>query len=233
MLNSLVNSLIRELKHDPTYQLDPALSDIDLVGILWRRAVGALRGLWYRLRFRHVGGVLFVGRGVIIRHGKHIFVGRNLTMEDGVEIDALSREGVQMGDNVTLGTHVLIRVTGTMRNLGVGVRIGDDTGIGAYCYLGAAGGIMIGNHVSMGQRVNLHAENHNFRAADLLIAEQGVTRQGIIIEDDCWIGSGSIILDGVTVHKGAIIGAGSVVTRSVDPYTVVAGAPARVISHRG
>ncbi len=232
MLVRAISRFVRKLKRSPSYELDPSTSDLDLVSIILVRAITALRGAWYSLRFKHVGGLMFVGRGVRIRHGKHIVVGRNLTLEDGVQIDALSREGVQIGDNVTLGTHVLIRATGTLRNLGVGVKIGNNTGIGDYCYLGAAGGITIGNHVSMGQRVNLHAENHQFRDASLPIAQQGVIRKGIVIEDDCWIGSGSIILDGVTVHRGAVIGAGSVVTKSVDPYTVVAGAPARPISLR-
>jgi acetyltransferase-like isoleucine patch superfamily enzyme len=233
MLVPIVGRFVRKLKKNPSYQLDPSLSDLDLIGILWVRAIAAVRGGWCSLHFNHVGGLLFVGRGVKIRNGKQIVVGRNLTLEDGVDIDALSRDGIQIGDNVTLGTHVLIRVTGTIRDLGVGLKIGDNTGIGAYSYVGAAGGIVIGNFVSVGQRVNLHAEDHQFRNADLLIAQQGVTRQGIVIEDDCWIGSGSIILDGVTLHKGAVIGAGSVVTKSVDPYAVVAGVPARVISHRG
>jgi acetyltransferase-like isoleucine patch superfamily enzyme len=54
--------------------------------------------------------------------------------------------------------------------------------------------------------------------------------EGIRIEDDCWIGAGAIILNGVTVGKGSIVGAGSVVTKNVDPYSVVVvGNPAKKI----
>ncbi len=52
---------------------------------------------------------------------------------------------------------------------------------------------------------------------------------GVIIEDDCWIGAGAIILNGITIGKGSVVGAGSVVTKDVPPYTIVAGNPARKI----
>jgi len=59
--------------------------------------------------------------------------------------------------------------------------------------------------------------------------EQGITAEGIAIEDDVWIGSGAIVTDGVTVGKGAVVAAGSVVTRDVAPHTIVGGVPARVL----
>ena len=62
--------------------------------------------------------------------------------------------------------------------------------------------------------------------------EQGVTRQFVVIEDDCWIASHSVILAGVTVGRGSIVAAGSVVTTDVPPYSIVAGVPARVIRPR-
>ncbi|HID52295.1 MAG TPA: acyltransferase, partial [Anaerolineae bacterium] len=59
--------------------------------------------------------------------------------------------------------------------------------------------------------------------------EQGITAQGIVIEDDVWLGAGAIITDGVRVGQGAVVAAGAVVTKDVAPYTVVGGVPARVI----
>jgi acetyltransferase-like isoleucine patch superfamily enzyme len=61
------------------------------------------------------------------------------------------------------------------------------------------------------------------------IIEQGITAQGIVIEDDVWLGSSAIILDGVRVGKGAVVAAGAVVGKDVPPHTVVAGVPAKVI----
>jgi acetyltransferase-like isoleucine patch superfamily enzyme len=61
---------------------------------------------------------------------------------------------------------------------------------------------------------------------------QGETRQGIVIENDCWIGAGAIILDGVRIESGAIVAAGSVVTKDVPAFAIVAGSPARIIKQR-
>jgi acetyltransferase-like isoleucine patch superfamily enzyme len=65
-----------------------------------------------------------------------------------------------------------------------------------------------------------------------ITAIKGVTRQGIVIEDDCWLGHGVTVLDGVTIGKGSVIGAGSVVNKDIPPYSVAVGAPVRVIKSR-
>jgi galactoside O-acetyltransferase len=64
------------------------------------------------------------------------------------------------------------------------------------------------------------------------MVDQGIRGQGVRIEDDVWIGAGVMILDKVTIHKGAIIGAGAVVTRDVPSRAIVAGVPARVMRER-
>jgi acetyltransferase-like isoleucine patch superfamily enzyme len=111
--------------------------------------------------------------------------------------------------------------------------IGDGTGISQYCFIGARGYVRIGKNVQCGPRITIYAENHNFDDASHPIHEQGVRREGITIEDDCWLGTGCIILDGVKVGKGSVIAAGCVVTKSVPPYSIVAGVPGRVIRKRG
>jgi acetyltransferase-like isoleucine patch superfamily enzyme len=99
--------------------------------------------------------------------------------------------------------------------------------------MGAGGGICIGNHVLIGQSVNIHAENHRFADPNLRIDQQGVSYQGVIIKDDVWIGSKTTILDGVTIDQGAVIGAGAVVTKPIPPYAIAIGVPARIIGTRG
>ena len=92
--------------------------------------------------------------------------------------------------------------------------------------------VTIGKHVMMGPRVSIYAENHVFDNPDILMKDQGVEKKEVIIEDDCWIASNSIILAGVTIGKGSVIAAGSVVTENVAPYSVVAGVPAKWIKSR-
>ena len=110
--------------------------------------------------------------------------------------------------------------------------VGDNSNIGAYCYIGCAGLIRIGSNVMMSPRVSLYAENHNSSDIGRPMKEQGVTREPIVIENDCWIASHAVVLAGVTIGRGSIVAAGSVVTSDVPPFSVVAGAPARVIRSR-
>jgi tetrahydrodipicolinate N-succinyltransferase len=81
----------------------------------------------------------------------------------------------------------------------------------------------------MGPRVSIYAENHVFENPAILMKDQGVVKKEVIIEDDCWIASNSIILAGVTIGKGSVVAAGSVVTENVEPNSVVAGVPAKWI----
>jgi acetyltransferase-like isoleucine patch superfamily enzyme len=73
------------------------------------------------------------------------------------------------------------------------------------------------------------AVNHVFDAPARAFTEQGITAQGILVEDDVWIGSGAVVCDGVRVGQGAVVAAGAVVTEDVPAHTVVAGVPARVV----
>lgn len=87
--------------------------------------------------------------------------------------------------------------------------------------------VYLGDRVSIGPRVMLLALSH----ANASKIRQNMTHHegGIRIEDDCWIGAGAIILTGVTIGKGSVVGAGSVVTKDVDPYSIVVGNPAKKI----
>ena len=216
-----------------SYTIDPAISERSLAEIARLRAGALLRGAIWMLRLRRAAFPLFVGRGARVRHAHLLELGRGVSVGDYAIVDALSREGVRVGDRATIAEFAYLKCTGTLGNLGVGITIGAYTAIGAYSYIGAAGGVYIGSNVLFGQRVSVHAENHAFDRLDLPIREQGVTRAGVRIEDDCWIGSHSIILDGVTVGQGAVVAAGSVVTRDVPPGMVVAGVPAQVLRRRG
>jgi acetyltransferase-like isoleucine patch superfamily enzyme len=133
---------------------------------------------------------------------------------------------------VSIREFAWIQATSSLDDPGEGLCIGDNTYIGPRSILGAAGGITIGSNVLLGAGVHLLAENHEFRDMNRRINQQGVTRKGIVIEDDVWIGNAAIVLDGVHIGRGAVIGAASVVTRDVSAFTVVAGNPARVIGKR-
>ncbi|WP_129616182.1 acyltransferase [Bacteroides cellulosilyticus] len=92
--------------------------------------------------------------------------------------------------------------------------------------------IRIGNYVHTGANVMIIAFNHAFDTREKPTIKQDYYDASVIIEDDVWIGGGSIILAGVTIGKGAIIAAGAVVNKDVPPYSIVGGIPAKIIKQR-
>ena len=110
--------------------------------------------------------------------------------------------------------------------------IGEETFIGPNVCIGGPGDITIGKRCLIAAHTGIIANNHKFNDLSIAIKDQGVPRKGIVIEDDCWLGHGVTVLDGVTIGRGSVIGAGAVVTRSIPPFSVAVGTPARVIKSR-
>jgi acetyltransferase-like isoleucine patch superfamily enzyme len=192
-----------------------------------------IRGIFRRLWFKSSKGVLLIGRNVKIRSAHKLVVGRNFVLEDSCELNCNCVSKMVFGNNVTIGSKAIIRPSNIYGGaVGQGLIVGDNSNIGPYAYIGCSGLISIGNNVMISPRVSIYAENHNFQNPDVIMKDQGVTRQKVTIEDDCWIASNSIILAGVTVGKGSVIGAGSVVTKDVPAFSIVAGNPAKIIKSR-
>jgi acetyltransferase-like isoleucine patch superfamily enzyme len=204
-----------------------------LVGYAIRRAQGIGRAIGHGIfPSPWANRLAFIGKNVTLRNRRLLRLGKGVTLGSGVIIDALSRNGVALGSNVSIGDYSIIEATGVISRIGEGCQIGSRSGLGAFSYIGAAGGVSIGCDVIMGQRVSFHSENHRFERIDVSIRSQGITRIGIVIEDDCWIGANVVFLDGARVGRGCVIGAGSVVRGNIPDYSVVVGVPARVIRKR-
>jgi len=213
---------------------DLPVTFLELLGYMLRRGLGSwLRGLVWRFRLGASGGRLFVGRGARIVFPRRIVLGRDVVIGEGCYVNGLARRGVRIGDHVRLQKNVWCQATSDLAEPGEGIEIGEGTYIGPGSILGAGGGIRIGRDCLLGAGVDLLAENHRFDDLTRRIREQGVTRRGITIGDNVWIGNKAIVIDGVTVGSGAVIGAGAVVTRDVPPDAVIAGNPARLIRSRG
>lgn len=192
-----------------------------------------IRGCWHRLFFGGSKGLVLVGRHASVRYAHQLIAGKDLIIEDHAEINCLSEQNIVLGNRVTIGKHAIIRPSNIYGGaIGAGLKVGDHSNIGPFAYIGCSGFISIGNNVMISPRVSIYAENHVFDNPEILMKEQGVTQAPVIIEDDCWIASNSIILAGVTIGKGSVIAAGSVVTKDIPPYSVAAGVPAKVIKQR-
>lgn len=202
-------------------------------GVLFRMGIWWIRGFFVRMRFGSAKGLFLIGKRVTIRQASFIHVGKNFIAQDNCEINGLSQKGLVFGDKVTVGSYAIIRPTNLYGGeAGVGLKIGNNSSIGPYSYIGCSGYIEIGDNVMMSPRVSIYSENHNFSNPEIPMIEQGVTRSFVKIEDDCWIAANSVILAGVTIGKGSVIAAGSIVTKDVPPYSIVAGNPAKVIKSR-
>ena len=84
----------------------------------------------------------------------------------------------------------------------------------------------------IGPKVTMIAENHVFKNSELPIKEQGVIQEGIVIENDCWIGTGAIILDGVRIGTGSVIGAGTLLTKSVPENSIIFDKKDKILRNR-
>lgn len=177
---------------------------------------------------------LFIGKHVDITHSHSIYCGKNVKFEDYAEIHGLATHGLHFGDNVTIGRYTEIRPSSYygVGNVGYGLKMGEHSSIGPYSFIGCSGSITIGNDVMIGPRVSLFAENHNFKAKDMNIKNQGVNNKGIVIESNCWIGSGVIILDGVTIGSGSVIGAGTLITKDVPRNSIVYDKRSQIVRKR-
>jgi len=151
----------------------------------------------------------------------------NVTIEDSVLLDA-----GRFGGRIEIGRRSKIKRFTTIRSYDGIIKIGDRTSIGEQCVLYGHGDISIGSNVILGPCVTLSASMHIYSSQAVPIRFQGETALGIIIEDDVWVGTRAVVLDGVTIHCGAVIGAGAVVTRDVPANAVVVGVPARILKFR-
>lgn len=126
-----------------------------------------------------------------------------------------------------LGKSSIIESRSTINN-GVGdVFIGDNSLIGIGCVV--IGPVKIGNNVLLAQNIVLSGLNHGYENVEMSIRDHETTSELIEIGDDSWIGANAVIVAGVTMGKHSIVAAGSVVTKDVDDFTIVAGTPAKPI----
>ena len=112
------------------------------------------------------------------------------------------------------------------------IAIGDETFIGRGSFIQGGGGVKIGRDVLIGPSVKIWSADHSFADPDAPIRSQGHDFAPVVIGDDAWLGANVVVLKGVSVGCGSVIAAGSVVTRDVAPYAIVAGVPAKPIGSR-
>jgi len=186
-----------------------------------------LRGMFYRLMLR-MEGLAAIEKNVRLRYANYIKLGHGVYLDEGVYLHACP-QGIEIGAE-TIVMHGAVLHVYNFRDMPHScIKIGKNSLIGEYSVIRGQGGVHIGNRVYTSPFTQIIAVNHVFDDPDQPFTEQGITAEGIVIEDDAWIGAGAIITDGIRVGKGAVVAAGAVVTKDVPPHTVVGGVPAQPI----
>lgn len=186
-----------------------------------------VRWLFYRLILR-MDGIVAIENNVRLRFADHIRLRRGAYLDQGTYLHA-APDGIDIGENTIIMHGAVLHVYNFRGLPHAGIKIGRDSLVGEYSVIRGQGGVTLGDRVYTSPFTQIIAVNHVFDDPDTPFVDQGITAQGIQIEDDVWLGAGAVITDGVKVGKGAVVAAGAVVTKDVPAHTVVGGVPARVI----
>ena len=227
MLKNLIESFIRRTKNEK-FSFDSNVNSRIIWSYGLTQFVNLLRGFRF-YNFKKRGRLLFFGKKISLFNRSNISFGENVIIGNYVKLSALGKKPLKIGNNVSIGSFSQLIISTSFNNFGEFIEIGDNVGMGEFAYIGGGGGTSIGADTIIGQYLSIHPENHNFSDKNKLIRNQGVTRIGVIIGENCWIGSKVTILDGVEIGNNCVIAAGSVVTKSFPNNSLIGGVPAKVL----
>jgi len=160
------------------------------------------------------------------------FLGRSVNAHPSAWISMRSVIRVNCGGSITIGRNSEIHPFAMLLTHGGRIHIGDNCSVNPFTIIYGSGGAYVGNNVRIAAHVVIVPENHNPGTDAIPLRLSGITRKGIRINDNVWIGAGVKILDGVDIGRNAVIGAGSVVTHSIPAHATAIGVPARVLKTR-
>jgi len=224
----IINRLVSNFKNE-SFTIDEQIPTLYLILFIFGKARNFLYGfLIFRRRTRS-----FVHPTATIRCASKIKYGKNLSVGRNCFVDALSKEGLICGDNVSMGFHTHIELTGSLKHIGKGMKIGNNVGLGSHGHYGSGiGGLEIGDDTIIGNYVSFHPENHVFSDLNKPIRLQGVSGNGIKVGKNCWIGAKATFLDGSEIGDGCVVAAGAVVKDKFLDNAIIGGIPAKILKYR-
>uniref|UniRef100_UPI004056B902 acyltransferase n=1 Tax=Candidatus Electronema sp. TaxID=2698783 RepID=UPI004056B902 len=192
-----------------------------------------LRQMFWPRLFAGCGKGCLFAPGITLRHPGRISLGNSVVISENCVLDA--RHGsaavsITLGDNVMLSNNVMLSCkNGT-------IEIGENCGLNAQAIVQSTNDcpVFIGPDCVIGQScLIIGGGSYNIGCLDMPIRRQGIRNDGgVRLEGDVWLGGNVTVLGGVTMGRGSVAGAGAVLTKSVAPYTVSLGVPARVVKTR-
>ena len=224
----LLDNIVSKMKGED-FKIDKSIPLSYLFHFFMIKFFSLLYGIFVLRKFKRV----FVHPSSTILCSSKIKFGKNFSIGRNCYVNALSKEGFVCGDNVSMGFLTHVDLTGSMKNLGKGIKIGNNVGLGSHGHYGSGvGGLEIGNDTIIGNYVSFHPENHNYSDLSTPIRLQGVSGKGIKIGNNCWIGAKATFLDGAEIGNGCIIAAGALVKDKFPDNVIIGGVPAKILKNR-
>ena len=190
-----------------------------------------LRSKFYPLILGSVGQGSVFGANIVLRHPKKIKIGKNVVIDDNVLIDAkgINNNGIDIKDDVFIGRNSILSCKDG------NIFLDDRANIGSNCYLFSSNSIKVGKDVLVaGFSYIVGGGNYSIEKLDIPINQQYdfEGKGGVVIEDNVWIAAHAVVLDGVKVNSGSVLAAGTIVSKSVPPMSIVGGIPGKVLKTR-
>lgn len=188
-----------------------------------------LRKIFYKSLLGNVGESVVFGKSLTIRHPHKISIGNNVMIDDYAVLDAkgADNKGIVIGNNVIIGRNTVISCKNG------NITIEDNSNIAMNCFIQSAKEVTIEKNVLFSAYCYLiGGGDHLTHRTDIPIITQGQVIRGITIKENCLLGAGVIVQDGVKIERDTIIGTGSVVTDNIPEFSIAVGLPARVIKKR-
>jgi acetyltransferase-like isoleucine patch superfamily enzyme len=156
-----------------------------------------------------------------------IVIGDNVEFRRNIEIRAHGQSRIFIGDSSRIDRGVrLLAANKAVIDIRKGVRIG------LYTVLNGGDSISVGEKSLISGFVYLQTSMHRYLVKDIAVQDQHFDHAPVVLEEDTWLGTHVVVLPGVVIGKGSIVGSNAVVTKSIQPYEVVAGIPAKPINER-
>ena len=189
-----------------------------------------VRNDYYKTKLKHMGEDVQIGKGVKFVNPEYISLGDNVRICDDVTLIARGEGGITLGNGVWLNERVYLDTESADTGY---IKIEDKVYIGTGTTLFGHKGLEIGDNVLLAQNITLTPYSHIFDDPERNIITQGGHSEKVTIGRDSYIGMGVDIMYSGNIGEGSVVGAGSVVVKSIPPYSVAVGNPAKVIKKRG
>jgi acetyltransferase-like isoleucine patch superfamily enzyme len=192
-------------------------------------AAAKLRQEYYAGLLRHVGKNVRIGCGVKILNPQYVSLGDNVSIDDHCTLMARSERGIALQEGARLKYGVYLDTESAEGYIEIGKRVYIGTG----CCLHGHKGLEIGDDTLFAQNITITPYSHKFEELGKTIISQGGHSRKITIGRDCYLGMSVSVVYSADIGEGSVIGAGSVVVKTIPPFSVAVGVPAKVMRKRG